>query len=191
MHNRITFLVLCAALLPYTASAEGLLSYKPPKLDTLKTTHAGGGTRGLEMPKIQTLAPKSAALTSLDQPVLYWYSSELNPKIIELILIEEGADKPLLEKQITNHAGLTNIRLADNGVKLEQGKSYQWSVSILNDSNNSSATLLYQKPDATLSTIEQKVELGYWYDALDQLILIHSPLANNLLKQIGLDVPTL
>ena len=87
MHNRITFLVLCAALLPYTSNAEGLLSYKPPKLDTLKTTHAGGGTRGLEMPKIQTLAPKSAALTSLDQPVLYWYSSELNPKIIEIILI--------------------------------------------------------------------------------------------------------
>ena len=191
MNNIITSLLFCAILLPFSANSEGLLSYKPPKLDTLQTTHTGGGTRSLEMPKIQVLAPKNTALTSLAQPVLYWYSSEPTTQVIEIILIEEGTDKPLLEKQITNHVGLTNIRLADNGISLQQGKSYQWSVSILDDSNNSSATLLYQKPVTTLSTIEQQVELGYWYDAFDQLILTHSPLANTLLKQIGLDVPTL
>ena len=151
----------------------------------------GGGTRTLDVPKIQVLAPKNIALTSLVQPVLYWYSSESTQQKIEIILIEEGADKPLLEKQITNHAGLASLRLADNGVTLQQGKVYQWSVSILDDSNNSSATLVYKKPVAALSSIEQQVELGYWYEALDQLIVTHSPNANHLLKQVGLDVPNL
>jgi len=156
---------------------KGLLSYKPPKLDTLQAKHAGGGTRSLEMSKIQVLAPKNIALTGLVQPVLYWYSSESTQRMIEIILIEEGADKPLLEKQMTTHAGLTSIRLAGNGVTLQQGKVYQWSVSIVDDSNNFSATLLYQKPVAPLLTIEQQIELAYWHDALDQLIVTHSSFA--------------
>ncbi len=151
----------------------------------------GGGTRTLDVPKIQVLAPKNIALTSLVQRVLFWYSSESTQQMIEIILIEVGADKPLLEKQITNHAGLASLRLAGNGVTLQQGKVYQWSVSILDDSNNSSATLVYKKPVAALSSIEEQVELGYWYEALDQLIVMHSPNANHLLKQVGLDVPNL
>lgn len=188
MNNKLISLAIIGLLLPLFSSAEGLLSYKPPKVGALKDS-VGGGTRSLEVPKIQVLAPKKIALTNQAQPILYWYSPEFSPQEIEIILIEDGSDKPLLEKRLTVTQGLKNISLADYGVSLQQGKKYQWSVSVLNTSESTSAVIVYQSSSTSLSTVEQKAENGYWYDALQQLVENHSPLANELVKQIGLQTP--
>jgi hypothetical protein len=190
MNKKLISSAIIGLLLSSFVSAEGLLSYKPPKVGASKDS-VGGGTRSLKTPKIQVLAPKQIALTNQTQPILYWYSSEFSPQEIEIILIEDGANKPLLEKQLSVTQGLKSIKLADYGVSLQQGKKYQWSVSVLNTSENISASIIYQTPTIPLSTLEQKAENGYWYDTLQQLIENHSPLVNNLLKQIGLDLPTL
>ncbi len=188
MKKRLISLAIIGWLLPSFASAEGLLSYTPPKVGTLKDS-VGGGTRSLEIPKIQVLAPKEVALTNQVQPVLYWYSLESGSKEVEVILIENGSSKPLLEKKISATQGLKNIALADYGVFLQQGKKYQWSVSALNTSDSTSASIIYQIPAISLSTVKQKAENGYWYDALQQLVENRSPLANELVKQIGFQTP--
>ncbi|MDD5228473.1 MAG: DUF928 domain-containing protein [Methylococcales bacterium] len=192
MNKKFIPLIIFAMSLSSFTSAEGLLVYKPPQINAPQT-RIGGGTRSLNfsIPKIQVLAPKQIALTSQSQPTLYWYSSESNQQTIEFILIEEGANKPLLEKRVSATNGLNSIRLIDNGVVLQQAKKYQWSLSVLNDSENANAAIIYQIPTIPLSTLEQKAENGYWYDTLQQLIESHSPLANDLLKQIGLDLPAL
>ena len=188
MNNKLISLAVIGLLLPSFASAEGLLSYKPPKVGTSKDS-VGGGTRSLETPKIQILAPKQVALTNQTQPILYWYSSDFNPQEVEIILIEDGSDKPLLEKRLSVTQGLKSVNLVDYGVSLQKGKKYQWSVSVLNTSENTSANIMYQTAETSLSTVEQKAQNGYWYDALQQLVENHSLLANDLVKQIGFETP--
>ena len=190
MNKKLISFVVIGLLLPSLASAEGLLSYKPPKVGASKDS-VGGGTRSLETPKIQALAPKQVALTNQSQPILYWYSSEFSPQEVEIILIEDGANKPLLEKRISVTQGLKSIKLEDYGISLQQDKKYQWSVSVLNTSESTSAVIVYQASSTSLSTVEQKAENGYWYDALQQLVESHSPLANELVKQIGFQAPIL
>ena len=196
--NLIPLLVLAVSL-PLLTDAEGLLVYKPPKTGA-PVTRIGGGTRDLDLstPQIQVLAPHQIALTSKSQPVLYWYLSHAKKETIEITLTKEGIDKPLLKRQVSAIAkpGLQKIRLADYGVSLEAGEDYRWSVSAINNPENSgdiinSATLRYEAPGIPLSNVEQQAEAGYWYDALQQLIETHSPLTNDLLKQIGLEVPDL
>jgi hypothetical protein len=188
MNKKLISLAVIGLLLPSFASAEGLLSYKPPKVGTLKNS-VGGGTRSLETPKIQVLAPKQIALTNQAQPILYLYSLEFSPQEVEIILIEDGSDKPLLEKRLSVTQGLKSVNLADYGVSLQQGKKYQWSVSVLNTSESTRAGIMYQTSATSLSTVEQQAENGYWYDALEQLVENHSPLANDLVKQIGFKTP--
>jgi hypothetical protein len=187
MNKKLISLIIFG-LLPAVVNADGLLSYKPPKVGTLKDS-VGGGTRSLEAPKIQALAPKQIALTNQAQPILYWYSSEFSPQEVEIILIEDGSDKPLLEKRLSATQGLKNIKLSDYGVALQQGKKYQWSVSVLNTSDSTNAGIMYQTAATSLSTVEQKAENGYWYDALQQLVESRSPIANDLVKQIGFQTP--
>jgi hypothetical protein len=194
MNKKLVLLVIFISLLPSFTNADGLLTYKPPQMTTLQG-RIGGGTRSLNLatPKIQLLAPKHIALTSQTQPILYWYSSEPNQQKVEFILIEEGADEPLLEESLSmTTVGINRIRLKDYNVSLQAGKKYKWSINNSAQSlEDASATLIYQFPTVSLSTIEQKAENGYWYDTLQQLIESHSPLANDLLKQIGIEIPPL
>lgn len=192
MKKKFILLVIVISLLPSFANADGLLTYKPPQINAPQS-RIGGGTRSLNLAisKIQVLAPKHTALTSQSQPALYWYLSESSLQKVEFILIEEGAGEPLLEESLPmTTIGMNRIRLKDYDVSLQPGKKYKWSVNNSAQSlENASATFIYQPPVIPLSTIEQKAENGYWYDALQQLVESHSPLANHLLKQIGLDIP--
>ncbi|MEI7839311.1 MAG: DUF928 domain-containing protein [Methylococcaceae bacterium] len=194
MNKKFILLVIFISSLSSFASAEGLLTYKPPQINAPQT-RIGGGTRNLNLatPKIQVLAPKHTALTSQSQPVLYWYLYEAAQQKVDFILIEEGADEPLLEKSLSlTTAGLNRIHLADYDVVLQAGKKYKWSISDAEHClEDTSATLIYQSPAIPLSTVEQKAEAGYWYDALQQLIETHSSRVDNLLKQIDLTIPVL
>jgi hypothetical protein len=199
MSKYIVPLLMIVALLPLQTLAEGLMTYKPPQIG-VPQTRVGGGTRSfLPKPKIQVLAPRHAALTSHAQPVLYWYCTQPNQETVEITLIKDSTDLPLLKKQLLliAKAGLQSIRLADYGVSLRTGEDYHWSVAVINNSGQhlgesvATATIRYQLPITPLTSAEQQAEAGYWYDALQQLIESHSPLANNLLKQIGIQVPDL
>lgn len=187
MKTKILSLVILT-LSPLFANADGLLTYKPPKIDALQSSHVGGGTRSLGDQRIQLLAPSGVALSNSAQPVLYWNAALDKGQSIEVIVIEEGAGEPLLEKTISvsPSSGLKALRLADYGVSLQAGKKYLWSISTVtgSDSTVAQATIVYQ-PSSTLSSLEQKAELGYWYDALQQSIENHSPQASLLVKQIG------
>lgn len=199
MNKNIVPLLIIVALLPLQTHAEGLLTYKPPQTGAPQT-RVGGGTRGFfPKPKIQVLAPYHMALTSQAQPVLYWYWAQPSQETVEITLVKDAADIPLLKKQLPliAKAGLQSIHLADYGVSLQTGDDYHWSVTVINNSGQhsgdsvASATLRYQTPITPLTSAEQQAKAGYWYDALQQLIESHSPLANNLLKQVGIQVPDL
>lgn len=200
MNKNIIPLLFVIASLPLSTYAEGLLTYKPPQ-NGVPQFRVGGGTRGLRFvkPKIQVLAPHHTALTSQAQPVLYWYWDEPSQETIEISLVKDKVETHILRKQLSpiTMAGLQSIHLVDYGVSLQPGDDYHWSVAIINNSgehlgsNVASATLRYQVPTTPLSSAEQQAEAGYWYDALQQLIESHSPLANSLLKQVGIEVQTL
>lgn len=195
MNKNFIPLLISAMALPSLTSAEGLLMYKPPQTGS-PIVSIGGGTRSLT--PIQLLAPKHTALTSQSQPVLYWYLLLANQQTIEITLAKEGVNQPLFKKQLPAiaKAGLQSIRLADYDVHLQVDQEYQWSVAFINEERHAedviaSTTLRYQLPAAPLSSAEQQAEAGYWYDALQQLIEGNSPLANDLLKQVGLRIPPL
>ncbi len=198
-NKKIIALLVGLMSIPAFARSEGLLNYKPPKTGA-PIIHTGGGTRnlGLKTPQIQVLAPPHTALTGQAQPKLYWYLSETKPQTIEITLIEEGIPQPLLTKQLTSNAktGLQYLSLSDAGVSLTAGKDYYWSVAVVNNGqgandNIASATFRYQVPPAPLPTIEQQAAAGYWYDVLQKLIDSRSPLTNDILKQIGINIPAL
>jgi hypothetical protein len=187
---------LCAQL----GFTQGLLTYRPPMAGA-PTTRVGGGTRGLsaEMPHLEVLAPVHTAFTAQAQPILYWYLSRGDVKTVEISIIQEGVSAPLLERTLPSisQAGLQSIRLSDYGVSLQAGQEYRWSVAVVNDPEQrsgdivASATIRYQLPSTPLNSIEQQAEAGYWYDALHGLVSAHSPLINDFLKQIDLNIPAL
>ena len=180
--------------LPVITSAVGLLNYKPP-LSGAPVDRVGGGTRGLVVPKIQALAPKDVALTSQAQPVFYWYVAEAKEQTVEFMLTKDGETEPLLKKTFSiTDKGLQSFKLAEVDVSLDADVNYRWSVKINSETASeivSHAMIRYQLPIVSIETVEQKAENGYWYDVMQELIESHSPLANDLLKQIGLRVPTL
>ncbi len=191
-------LLISAVLLPSLSHGEGLLKYHPPKTGA-PLTLTGGGTRGFGSKPLQVLAPRHTALTSESQPVLYWYSSQEKQQKLQVSILKEGVAEPILQKQLiaSPGEGLQSFRLADYGIKLQPGDVYRWSVA-LNDAEQASgdaishetyAKLRYQLPTAPLSSVEQQVEAGYWYDALQQLIESNSPLTSDLLAQVGLKLP--
>lgn len=193
--NVILLSLVMAMTLPIVTSAVGLLNYKPP-LSGAPVDRVGGGTRGkLVVPKIQVLAPEEIALTNKEQPVFYWYVAENKAQIVEFTLIKDGEIEPILKKTFsTTDKGLQSLKLAEVDVSLEADVNYRWSVKISSENSGdivSNAMIRYQTSDLALETVEQKAENGYWYDAMQALIESHSPLANDLLKQIGLRVPTL
>jgi hypothetical protein len=195
----VSALILAASFHPLTR-AEGLLIYKPPQTGA-PALRIGGGTRGisLSMPKVQVLAPQHTALTGRSQPALYWYLSEPSQQTIEITLFKKGVEEPLLARELPplSKAGLQSIYLSDYGVSLQEGEEYRWSVALIDNQGQrsedvaTSASLRYQSPATPLSGVERQAEAGYWYDALQQLIESHSPLADSLLKQIGISIPAL
>lgn len=200
MQNNQLVLTLVFGFFAQLAMAQGLLSYKPP-MSGAPTTRVGGGTRGLsaEMPRLEVLAPLHTSFTAQAQPVLYWYLSKGGVQSVEISIIQEGVANPLLERSLPSiaDAGLQSIRLSDFGVSLEAGQEYRWSVAVVNDPDQrsgdivASATIRYQPLSASLISVEQQAEAGYWYDALYGLVSTHSPLVNDFLKQIDLNIPAL
>ena len=190
--------------------------YVPPKRGA-PLARVGGGSRGVDdgLPYISVITPDHVGYTSKAQPVLYWYISEDMKTRFEFALINDDDIEPIAEvvseQQMT--AGLNSMNLADQGVTLQPGVAYQWSVALVSDANKRSSDVVSSGQIELITlTAEQQSALdnasedervmvlareGYWYDSFDGLSrLIASDPGNQelreqraaLLEQIGLPV---
>ncbi len=207
--------------LPATAQAQAQAAssdnsaavYKPP-MRGAPSRRVGGATRGsgnMDM-VLHVLAPDQTGLTSQAQPTLYWYASKPTNTLIELTLISDDAELPVLSKnfQLTP-GGVQAINLASYGVTLAPDTEYEWFVSVVSDTNQrskdmtSGGTIRRVAPDPAVqakvaAASERAVpgiyaEAGFWYDALGALsrLIDRNPgdaelraMRAGLLEQIGL-----
>lgn len=197
-------------------AARAMPVYTPPQRGAPKA-RVGGGTRGTgdSAPYITVITPPDLALSASSQPVLFWYLSGQLSNRFELALINDQSIEPVMELALDSGLapGIHAVDLSDHDIRLQPGRSYQWSVVAVVDPDHrssdilSSARLEYVEADAGLrdtieqATPEQAVSLyagsGYWYDAfatLTQLIDEHpeNPVFRqqriSLLEQAGLPV---
>ncbi len=152
---------------------------------------ATGGTRSSNngFPIVTLLVPEHVAYTVKEQPTLYWHISKATQKPVVLTLIELDAIKPLLEEPLQDplSRGIYVLELADYGIRLQPNKIYEWSVRIIEDTNDPSGDAIARSfiqrviPDAEISAVlEQSDPLsraqgyarnGIWHDALATLMV--------------------
>jgi len=167
-----------------TASRQEPL-YRPPPRGA-PGGRVGGGTRGpsADLPFMWALVPDHVGLSAEVQPRLVWYLSKATAYPLELTIIDEAKVAPILEKPLSSptEPGMHIIRLADYDLKLEKGKTYQWSVSLISDPEHRSRDLivggLIQVGDVPVSLGENVRnanpvdatrlwgQAGFWYDAI-------------------------
>jgi hypothetical protein len=179
-------------LLPHSADAQtrpptvaaDMPMYKPP-LRGAPGNRVGGGTRGHEgLPTLSVLAPDHTGFTIHEQPALYWYLSGETKAPVEVTLTVPRSPQPLFETRLSPplQPGVQRVRLADYGVRLESGVSYQWSVALVPDpaqrsqdvtaSGRIERTALSDELRAQLTQTSKArlphlyAEAGLWYDAI-------------------------
>jgi hypothetical protein len=128
------------------------------------------------------LVPAQAALTVKAAPSLFWHLDAGAPDDVQLFfsIIEDDGELPLAEVELDlpGSAGIKRVRLADFGVSLEEGKSYEWSISLVPDMNRRA------KDVVTMGSIQRVgvpagsrmpgdarayAARGLWYDAFEAL----------------------
>ena len=188
----LVFLALpAAAQAPATATAQASDSagaiYKPP-LRGAPARRVGGATRGSGDTDLvlNVLAPDQTGLTTQAQPTLYWYASKPTTTLIELTLISDGAETPVLSKNVNlTPGGVQAIDLASLGVTLVPETEYEWFVSVVANTNQRSKDMTSGgaiRRVAVDPAVAAKVaaageraapriyaEAGLWYDAIGSL----------------------
>ncbi|MGB5306558.1 MAG: DUF928 domain-containing protein [Gammaproteobacteria bacterium] len=162
--------------------------YRPPQRGA-PAARVGGGTRGPgdASAYIALITPPHTAYTTQAQPTLFWYLSKAVTTRFEFALISDVEVQPMINSMLNESLlpGIHRLSLSDFGVTLEPGKSYQWSIALVQDPDQRSSDILssgrirYEKTSRELeerlqqSTPEQAVriyaETGYWYDAIATL----------------------
>lgn len=169
------------------AKKRSLFDYTPPKNVTTGTRIDGdGGSRGKgeKLPSLYVLAPNHTALTTREQPSLFWYQTAAANTHFELTLTEPKNPKPLL-KVATDKAdgGIHRVSLAKHGVSLKPGVAYKWTVAWVPDAANRSQDVI---ASGSIQRIEPEAKLtaaladakgldkaavyaqhGIWYEALE------------------------
>ena len=164
------------------------LLYQPPRGLGAPSAgrRVGGGTRGTNksIPVLSVLAPGHTGLTVREQPDLYWFASDVVTNPVELTLLLEKGDAPLLEKPlpVPLKAGIQRVRLSDYGVKLIPGERYTWSIALVLDPKRRSKDIIavgaierVERTDMspaflatapTTDTMYRFAADGLWYDAV-------------------------
>lgn len=117
---------------------EPYVVYVPPPRGSTRA-RTGGGTRGPgRQPILAALVPDHVGVTNRAQPSLAWYVSEATDERVDFTLVDPAAVEPVLETTLTGPftAGIHLVRLAEHGVRLEEGRSYDWSVALVPDPEN-------------------------------------------------------
>ena len=186
----ILFFATFSVATPIAQAADSVAAvvYKPP-LRGAPASRIGGGTRGTGEGNfvLNVLAPDHTGRTSMAQPTLYWYASGPATASVEVVVIGELAEKPLLSKNIRiTSGGVQSLDLSRNGVSLKPDTEYEWFVSVVPDSTQRSKDVtsggtirrVALDPDvqarAAATAGERQApgvyaEAGFWYDAIDSL----------------------
>ncbi len=97
----------------------------------------GAATRGgLSLPVLSAIVPYDhVALTTLEQPTLYWYQSASTTLPIIFSIVNRKTSKTLFDDKLpgTFGRGLHRIRLSDLGISLEEGTLYKWHITLVPD----------------------------------------------------------
>lgn len=192
---RYTFLSVLAATLaafslaPYALAADTTASgfvYKPP-MRGAPTSRVGGGSRsgGLANFTLNVLAPEQTGLTTEPQPTLYWYVSGPSIAKLEVTIIAEVAERPLLSQSIElKSGGVQSFDLAKHGITLKPDTEYEWFVSAVPDPAQRSKDVtsggtiklvsdssVHARAAAAGERDAPKIyaEAGFWYNAIDAL----------------------
>jgi len=219
MRNALsTALMLSVAILfvvPPAAGADNSTAavYKPP-MRGAPASRVGGGTRGTGEANfvLSVLAPDHTGYTTQAQPTLYWYASGPSIAKVEVTVIAEVAERPVLSQTLNlTSGGVQSFDLARHGVTLKPDTEYEWFVSVVPDPTQrskdvtSGGTIRRVSPDPAVQARAAAVgerqapmiyaEAGLWYDAIDalsRLIELHPGDAElhaqraALLDQVGL-----
>ena len=167
-----------------TDAADAPPTYTPPQRGAPQR-RVGGSSRGLEgtLPRVLLLVPDHVGLTVSEAPALYWYLSKPTTVRVEVTLIDDKGETPLIEYAVTNANGpaVHRIDLAASKVQLKPGVNYQWSISVVpnpnersNDVMSGGALQRVAVPEAVASRhLADKAQLarayaaaGIWYDAI-------------------------
>lgn len=206
-HTLMTFaLLLCAVsffAMPSPAQAQtktqetksddnkvddsATIVYKPP-LRGAPARRVGGATRGGGDKDLvlDVLAPEQTGQTVQAQPTLYWYVSKPVSATVEVTLIADAAETPLLARNVSvTQAGLQSVDLAQLGITLQPDTDYEWFVSVVPDAARRSKDLtrggvirrvaadpgLQSRVTAAGARGAPRVyaEAGLWYDAIAAL----------------------
>ena len=189
------FLALLAVLavgaapaLAQESAAPNVIRFQPPDTTT-PNRRVGGVVRGAgdPLPAIINLAPARVGLTVARQPVLYWYLSGRSDYPIEISVIDGNTVEPLLEFRIKPpvEMGVHTIRLADYGLNLAPGRTFEWFVALVSNEDVrsedvvSGAAIMHvaesRSLTARLAGVEPEerarifAEEGLWYDVVDTL----------------------
>ena len=169
------------------AAKPSAFVYQPP-LRGAPASRVGGATRGSGKADfvLRVLAPEQTGLTTLAQPTLYWYASGPSTTSVEVTVIAEVAEAPLLVKNLAaTPGGMLSIDLAKQGVTLKPDTEYEWFVSVVPDPEQrskdvtSGGTIRRVAPDPAVTARVSAAgardvpriyaEAGLWYDAIDAL----------------------
>lgn len=202
---------------PLVVAHSQMPVFHPPGISSgALPIRVGGGSRGgsSDGVKVEALVPDAVALTTKEQPSLYWFQSKESKTRCEVTLTEPNVAKPLLvlESSKSASAGIHRIRLSDFKVKLKPGVVYKWSVALVLDPSHRSQDILatgivqHVEPSAELSkklaTADDSSRAaiyaseGIWYDAMESVsnLIEKNPKDKvlqdqraSLLKQVGLD----
>ena len=142
-----------------------------------------------DTPTLVMLAPTDhAGRTSVEQPMLFWHLSRPVTCPIEVTIIDDASDRPLLEISIhPPHApGIHSLPLPDHALNLRLGVRYQWSVALVPDPNDRAKDLVVSAPFERIElspTLQAELQqsnsialprvyaaAGLWYDALTALL---------------------
>jgi len=161
-------------------------AYTPPARGAPQR-RVGGSSRGAgdALPSVMLLVPDHVGLTASENPALYWYISKPTSVRVEVTLIDEKGETPLIEYAVQNATGpaVHRIDLAAHKVALKPDVEYQWSISVVPNPNERSNDVMAggalkrvaepQKITARRAAGAPKDELarlyageGLWYDAI-------------------------
>ena len=168
------------------AGAKDAPAYTPPQRGAPKR-RVGGSSRGASdaLPSVMLLVPDHLGLTVSENPPLYWYLSKPTSVRVEITLIDDKGETPLIEYAVPNASGpaVHRIDLAAHKVSLKPDVEYQWSISVVPNPNERSndvmagGALKRVSPPPGLAArraqVTDKAQLarlyaaeGIWYDAI-------------------------
>ncbi len=183
-----------AQSLPNTKTWQISQQFKPKVDNKRNPTTDGGATRGISclINKQESLIPLTPAdlvgLTLEKHPTFFWYQPNSTGKFLKFTILADGKTENLYESKlaIPNEAGIMSFTLPKNAPELEINRTYQWSVTLVCDPDDSSGDTWMnawveriQPDDSLLQDIKKANsrnlsnvygKAGIWYEGLNALV---------------------